>query len=230
MKRIFFSRNALFVCCFVIPGIFIFGMFRSFHSDIPVRLLPYYGTTKYDTLKKGTSILIDTNYFHVPGFHFRSQNGNEVTDRDLAGSIYVAEYFITSDSGKYRTTMKNMETVYQEFKENPDVKFVSFTGDSAALLRKYAREYDADATQWLFLTGNKNDLFKLARYGYLLEPGTDEAKFNLTSQLVLVDKEGHIRGYYDGARDREIEKLKVEINLLLRTYDYDKKHTIQPPS
>ena len=124
-----------------------------------------------------------------------------------------------------------MGKVYKQFKGNAEIKFASFTvdpsHDSVPVMCSYAEKYGADAIQWLFLTGAKKDLYNLARYGYLLDVGRDQDDFIPTPQFVLVDREGHIRGYYDGTRDREIEKLKVEINILLQTYSYYKNHLIQ---
>jgi protein SCO1 len=236
MKKIFLDRNALFVCCLVILGIFVYGIIKNMRSDAPVRFLPFYGTTKYDTIKKGSSITIDTNYFHVPDFHFRAQDSSEVSEKNFAGSIYVVEYFFTTCPGICPVMNRNLEKVYEEFKGNPEIKFASFTvdptDDSVPVMRSYAAKHDANVKQWFFMTGDKKDLYDLARFGFLMnvEPGDGgPADFIHTPQFVLVDKEGHIRGYYDGTQDREIEKMKAEINILLQTYSYYKNHAIPPP-
>jgi len=233
MRKFFLSRSALFVCCFIILGIFVFGIIRNVHSDAPVRFLPFYGTTKYDTVKNGSSIRVDTDYYHVPAFHFRAQDGSEMTEKNFAGSIYVAEYFVTSGSVICRAMNKNMEKVFEHFKGNKEIKFASFTSDpandSVPVIRSYVEKYGAGTKQWIFLTGDKSDLFDLARYGYLMNAGRNQDDLVQTSQFVLVDKQGHIRGYYDGTRDREIGKLVVEMNILQQTYAYYKNHSIQAP-
>ena len=99
--------------------------------------------------------------------------------------------------------------------------------DSIPVLAEYARIHHADASQWMFVTGDKKELYNIARTGYYLNAEQGDGgpeDFIHTQNFALIDKEKHIRGYYDGTKSKEIEQLISDIKLLLQEYVYREKN------
>jgi protein SCO1/2 len=125
-----------------------------------------------------------------------------------------------------------LERVYQAFSTRSDVLILSHTVepeiDSAATLMTYAKLHGVKDQKWLFLTGEKKHLYDMARTSYLLndESGNgDEDDFIHTQNFVLVDKEKHLRGFYDGTDSAEVSRLITDIQVLIETYDYAEKQS-----
>ena len=126
----------------------------------------------------------------------------------------------------------NLERVYKEFKDKPEFMIVSHTVDpemdTVPVLMEYAKKHGVVSKKWLFLTGEKPKLYDIARKGYLLnaEEGTGDADdFIHTQNFALIDKEKHIRGFYDGTDSLEINRLIQDVKLLLKEYDYKERTT-----
>ena len=124
----------------------------------------------------------------------------------------------------------NLERVYKEFEKEPEFMIVSHTvdpeTDSVPVLMDYAKKHGVISNKWLFLTGEKPKLYDIARKGYLLnaeEGNGDDDDFIHTQNFALIDKEKHIRGFYDGTDSLEINRLIQEIKLLLKEYDYKER-------
>jgi protein SCO1/2 len=99
--------------------------------------------------------------------------------------------------------------------------------DSVNVMLNYAKLHGVNDKRWLFLTGDKKHLYDLARQGYLLnaeEGNGGEEDFIHTQNFALVDKERHLRGFYDGTDSAEVSRLIIDIKLLLEEYDYKEKH------
>ncbi|SHL86564.1 protein SCO1/2 [Chitinophaga jiangningensis] len=157
----------------------------------------------------------------VPGFSFTDQEGNTRTQADVKGKIYVAEYFFTTCTGICPKMNANMEKVYKEYKDKPDFLILSHTvdpeHDSVPVLKTYAAKHGADSKNWWFLTGDKKQLYRLARQGYLVDDGTPggDEDFVHTQWFALVDKVGRIRGLYEGTKEKDVQKLIVDIDRLM---------------
>jgi protein SCO1/2 len=119
-----------------------------------------------------------------------------------------------------------MTRVQEEFKNNLNLQIVSFTVDpeidTVEQMKRYAQMHSANSEQWHFLTGKKDDLYRLARTSFfLLKPAEVEnqgdagSDFIHTNNFVLVDKNKQIRGYYDGTSEREVDQLIIDIKKLL---------------
>ena len=106
----------------------------------------------------------------VRSFAFTDQEGKTVTNDDVKGKIYAVEYFFTTCKGICPKMNENMAEVYQAFRGNKDVLILSHTvdpvKDSVKAMKAYSLKYDADPNQWLFLTGDKKELYDMARYSY----------------------------------------------------------------
>ena len=204
----------------LIPLLFVGWFLMAKKENKPLRYLPYFGPKH--VLKHN-----DTSYHLIPPFQFTNQFNELTTQRQTEGKLYVTDYFFTTCHSICPVMNTNLERVYKEFKEDPDFLILSHTvdpeTDSVPVLMHYARQHGVTNKKWLFLTGDKPALYQQARKGYLLNAeagngGPDD--FIHTQNFALVDKEHHIRGFYDGTDSMEINRLIREIKLLENEYDY----------
>lgn len=162
----------------------------------------------------------------IQEFSFTDQEGKPYGSKDLKGKIYVAEYFFTTCGTICPRMNAEMQRVQAAYKGEDRFKIVSFTvnpeTDSVAQMKMYAEGHQADPKQWHFLTGEKTDLYKLARRSFfVLKPaeaanqGDVGSDFIHTNYFVLVDTQKRIRGYYDGTDSREVDKLIGDVRKLL---------------
>lgn len=170
----------------------------------------------------------DTTYFMVPDFKLVNQNGDTISQKNLDGKIYVANFFFASCPGVCPKMTDEVKTVQDEFKKNNDVVFVSHTvdpeHDSLPALTAFAKKHGADLTKWFFVTGNQDSIYDLAIKGYLVPAAEDaraEGGFLHSQDLLLIDKDKRIRGIYDSLDPKEIQRLKDEIKVLI--YEYKEK-------
>ena len=138
----------------------------------------------------------------------------------------MAEYFFTTCGTICPIMNMEMQRVQEAFNGNEGFKILSFTvdpeTDSVAQMKNYADGHSADPKQWHFLTGEKKDLYQLARRSFfVLKPAEAEnqgdvgSDFIHTNYFVLVDRQKRIRGYYDGTDSKEVDKLIEDIQKLM---------------
>jgi protein SCO1/2 len=202
------------------PVLFLAWYYISEKENKPARYLPYFGP-------KNALKVNDTTYHFIPVFEFTSQYNEKVTLATVKNKIYVSEYFFTTCKSICPVMNNNLQRVHKEFKTKKDFLILSHTvdpeEDSVTVLKEYAKNHDVNDQSWLFVTGSKKQLYELARKGYLLnaEEGTGgEDDFIHTQNFALIDKEQHIRGFYDGTDSLEINRLIQDIKLLYKEYDY----------
>ena len=161
----------------------------------------------------------------VQPFSFTNQDGKTITNRDVDGKVYVAEYFFTTCKGICPKMNNNLKSVYESFKGDPDFRILSHSvdpeTDSVARMKRYADSMQADSKTWYFLTGTKESLYHTARVSYLLDdPKNDretvENQFIHTQFFAVVDKNGQVRKIYDGLKKDEIRALQEDIGSLLK--------------
>ena len=165
----------------------------------------------------------DTIFHQIPDFSLLSQQGKAFTGADLEGSIYIANFFSTNCPSNCQKIASQLVRVQEAFETKPEVKIVSITADpendAAETLQQFAAKYGAREDKWHFLKGNRQDVVRLAKEGYFLPvPDEGQQSFTYSDKLVLVDKEGKIRGIYEGTDLAEIDRLITEINVLLDEY------------
>jgi len=162
---------------------------------------------------------------NVPPFSFNDQEGKPVTDKDLAGKVYVAEYFFTTCRGICPKLNTNIKDIARDFAAESNFRILSYTvdpeTDSVARMKVYADSMGADPKKWFFLTGRKDSLYHLARSGYLLDDPKNNAtnineQFLHTQFLALVDKGGRVRKIYDGLKKDELSDMEKDIRVLLK--------------
>lgn len=162
---------------------------------------------------------------YVKTFRFVDQNGDTVTEHNVEGKVYVANFFFVTCKGICPNMNGNLRQVYTAYKGNADVLFLSHTcqpeNDSVPALKTYQQQIGADGKQWRFVTGDKLSLYDMARESYHIDDpknnvGKIEDQFLHSQFLALVDRSGKVRGIYDGLKGSEIGKLKEDIEDLLK--------------
>lgn len=178
--------------------------------------------------------LVDESLRHVQknhtiaNFELINQNGETITHQDYQDKIYVADFFFTRCQTICITMAFHMSELQEEYKDDDDILFLSHSVtpvmDSVSVLKAYAESKGVIDGKWNVTTGSKKHIYELARKSYFAvvdEGNGDENDFIHTEQFVLVDKERHIRGYYDGTEKKDMEKLKTDISVLKEEYRND---------
>lgn len=161
----------------------------------------------------------------VQPFSFTNQDGKQVTKDDVAGKVYVTEYFFTHCDGICPTMNNNMRLVYEEFKSDTNFLILSHTcdpdRDSVAQMKYYADSMKVDTKRWIFLTGRKDSLYNTARVSYTIDDPANSLK-NIDDQFIhsqfwaLVDKKGNVKKIYDGLKESEVNSLISAAQRLLK--------------
>lgn len=170
----------------------------------------------------------DTIFHKVPDFKLISQKGETITPEKLDDGVYVVNFFFATCPGICKKMSSQMVRVQEKFRNNPAVKLVSITvnpeHDSVEVLQDYADQYGANNDQWYFLTGSREQIYTLAKEGFYLPVQQVEGQqdFIHSEKFLLVDKNGHVRGIYDGTVTKDVDRLVTEINVLLDEYSKNK--------
>jgi protein SCO1/2 len=181
----------------------------------------YYAMIKYTDFEEVKLPVLNT----VQPFAFLRQDSAMAAQKDVRNRIYVAEYFFTTCKGICPKMNKNMKAIYEQFKTDSNFLIVSHTvnpdTDSLPVLRHYADSLGADVSNWWFLTGSKESLYKTARESYLLDDPKNSTKnieeqFLHTQFFTLVDRQGRVRGVYDGIKKEEVDQLMTDIKTLIK--------------
>lgn len=182
--------------------------------------VPYYDTPDFTPLWLSK---VPDSLHTISNFAFTDQDGNRISNTDFKGKIYVANFFFTGCPSICPSMTKNMKMVADTFIKNDDVKFISHSvdpeRDSVTRLKLYADQYGVNANQWHMVTGNKTEIYSLARKSYFAEEdigfNKDSTEFLHTEHFVLVDKNSRLRGIYNGTLVLEMQRLKDDIRILL---------------
>ena len=153
----------------------------------------------------------------LPDFELIDQDGNTVMLGDLKGHVWVANFFFTSCPVQCPMMNMKMRQIQRALPDGAPARLVSITvdpdNDSPEVLADYAKSYRTRDNRWMFLTGDKQAIIDLARNGFKL-PATDDPYVH-SLRLVLVDRDGRIRGYFDSTNDESIASLQQKMKLLL---------------
>lgn len=156
-----------------------------------------------------------TSIHRIPAFSFINQDGETVTEKTVEGKIYVADFIFTRCAGICPKMTANMRILQEKFKNDPAVLLLSHSVtpemDSVPVLKKYAMARGVVSGKWHLLTGNKDDIYRLAKKEYFAGDtiGYYQAgnEFLHTENFILVDQHRRIRGVYNGTLPLEMERL-----------------------
>ena len=214
-----FKKYKGFITIFLIVSSGILILF--YNALDPERRLPIYqpSMVNYE--------LVDSTLQHVKKFHkiapftLTNQNGKIVTEHDYNNKIYVADFFFTTCPTICPKMTENMGQLQNEYLEDSQIKFISFSVtpqiDSVQQLKKYAIEKGVNDCKWNLVTGNKKEIYSLARKSYLaVKDDGDGGQFDMihTENFILVDPEKRIRGFYDGTDIEAMNTLITDISIL----------------
>ncbi|WP_214070471.1 SCO family protein [Mucilaginibacter sp. dw_454] len=181
--------------------------------------LPIYGNRTPVTNTVAGKTTTDTLYQTIPDFKTVNQYGDSISSKNLKGQIYVADFFFTTCPSICPVMAKNMLDVYNAYKNDKDVKIISYTidpkHDSVNVLKKYADKLGVAGNTWWFLQGKKEEIYKLSE-SYLVRKPEEDAKqmFIHDGYFILIDKQKRIRGTYDGTVPDQVTHLIADIKTL----------------
>ncbi|HEY4966992.1 MAG TPA: SCO family protein [Puia sp.] len=193
-------------------SIFFLVLFLVFYF-LMTMVIPGFGKTGLPVLSK------------VQTFSFLNQNGQRITNRDVEGKVYLAEFFFTTCPGICPKMNTNLRPVYDKYKNEPGFLILSHTvnpaTDSVVRLKHYADSLGVDASHWIFLTGKKDSLYLAARVSYMLDDPKNnlsplDEQFIHTQFFALVDKKGQVRSVIDGLNKDELKEMQKQIDELLK--------------
>lgn len=168
----------------------------------------------------------DTVYHRIADFKFVDQDSAEVTNQTFGNKIYVADFFFTSCRTICPIMKTQMLRVYDSIQNDPDVLLLSHTidpeYDTVGLLHDFAERLGVKSSKWHFVTGNKDDIYKIAQTSYFAAAGEDESEpqgFIHSGHFLLIDKERRIRGKYDGTKEEDVNRLLGDIARLKKEYE-----------
>ncbi len=187
------------------------------------RKLPILGERVAEEKVVNGKTIVDTIYQSIPPFSFLNQDGISITNASLKGKIYVADFFFITCPTICPIMKREMLRVYEKFKGNPNIILISHTidpeHDTLALLKDFCTRMGSDGKQWMFLTGEKEKIYEIAEKGYYstaLADSTEPGGFIHSGGFILVDKQQHVRGIYDGTETEEVDQLIKDMDILLK--------------
>ena len=219
----FFKKYKLFFGVFF--GIAAIVLYLFYNALKPIKVLPVYqpAMVNYE--------LVDSTLQHIKKLHqiapFRltNQNGKIITQRDYQDNIYVADFFFTTCPTICPKMTENMALIQARILDDSQVKLLSFSVtpqiDSVAQLKRYAIEKEVNDQKWNLVTGDKKEIYTLARKSFLaVKEDGDGGPFDMihTENFILVDPEKRIRGFYDGTDIKAMEELLQDITTLKQEY------------
>tara|TARA_B100001057_G_scaffold501075_1_gene620275 strand:- start:9872 stop:10537 length:666 start_codon:yes stop_codon:yes gene_type:complete len=213
------KKYGLFV--FIMLSISSAAVFMFYSVLTPEKKLPIYqpNMVKYE--------LVDSTVQHIKRFHkidnfsLVNQNNQVVTNKNYDGKIYVADFFFTTCPGICPIMKENMVFLQEEFKDDDNLLLLSHSVtpeiDSVPVLKKYSEEKGVIDSKWNMVTGDKKQIYNLARKSYLVAEDIESSSaFDMihTENFVLVDTQRRIRGFYDGTNNDSMEELINDIKIL----------------
>ena len=221
--RAFLSQFKFFGLVLGIISIII--IYLMYNALKPKERLPVYQPNMVNP-ELVDSTLHDTKKYHtIADFELLNQNGKKITQKDYENKIYIADFFFTTCPSICPIMTKNMAEIQGNILNDDDVLLLSHSVtpqiDTVAQLKKYALEKGVIDTKWNLVTGDKKQIYELARKSYLaVKNDGDGGPFDMihTENFILVDKERRIRGFYDGTDNEDIEKLLKDLETLRTSY------------
>ena len=219
------ARYRKFILYFaLLSGVILLLFYRAL---VPKKILPIYQPAEVSFELVDSSLQHVKKYHKIANFSLTNQNGNRISQRDYQGKIYVADFFFTTCPSICPIMTNNMAYIQSKIMDDPQVKLLSFSVtpeiDSVPQLKKYALEKGVNDKKWNLLTGDKKEIYTLARKSYfVVKEDGDGGPHDMihTENFVLVDPEKRIRGYYDGTDKAAMENLLADLKTLKEEYDF----------
>lgn len=221
--RSFFAKFKLFGIVLLIVSAVIVSLF--YNALQPKEMLPVYQPAMVNFELVDSTLQHVKKYHTIADFALTNQNGKLVTQKDYRNKIYIADFFFTTCPTICPIMTKNMAAIQDKILNDEEVMLLSHSVtpdiDSVPQLKKYALEKGVMDSKWNLVTGNKQQIYELARKSYLaVKTDGDGGPYDMihTENFILVDKERRIRGFYDGTNRAEIDKLLEDLKILKNSY------------
>ena len=215
----FFSNYKFFAIVLLVLSLVIISIFYQILK--PKEVLPVFQPAQVNKELVDSTIQYVKKYHTIADFSLINQNGKTVTQDTYNDKIYIADFFFTTCQTICPIMTDHMVILQNKLKHDPDVMLLSHTVtpkiDSVAQLKKYALNKGVLDTKWNLVTGDKKEIYELARKSYLaVKSYGDGGDYDMihTENFILVDQKKRIRGYYDGTRKEDIELLLNDIDIL----------------
>ena len=217
----FFSNYKWIGLSIIVWGIISICLFYTILK--PIERLPVYQPASVNNELVDSTIVHKINYHKISDFSLTNQNGEIVTQKKYDNKIYVADFFFTTCQSICPIMTKNMKDLQDKLIEDSEILLLSHTVfpeiDSVEVLKKYAIDNSVIDSKWDLVTGDKKEIYDLARKSYLAAKGNKFSEYDLihTENFVLIDKKKQIRGFYDGTDKEEINRLINDIKKLKKS-------------
>jgi protein SCO1/2 len=221
--RSFFAKFKFFGIVLLIVSAVIISLF--YNALQPKEILPVYQPAMVNFELVDSTLQHVKKYHTIADFSLTNQNGKMVTQKDYENKIYIADFFFTTCPTICPIMTKNMAGLQDKIMDDKEVMLLSHSVtpdiDSVPQLKKYALEKGVDDRKWNLVTGDKKEIYELARKSYLaVKTDGDGGPYDMihTENFILVDKERRIRGFYDGTNTEAMEKLLSDLEILKASY------------
>jgi protein SCO1/2 len=190
----------------------------------PQKTLPIFQPSTVNLKLVDSSIQYVSKYHNISAFSLINQNGDTITEKFYNGKIYVADFFFTTCQDICPIMTRNMHVLQEKLKDDDEILLLSHTVmpevDNVETLKKYSMDYNVNDSKWNLVTGDKEQIYNLARKSYLAAENVEFKKYDLihTENFVLIDRESQIRGFYDGTKIDEINLLLDDLKILKNSY------------
>ena len=218
MKSLLYKYRKFFIVLIVFSVVTI----SLFYSALkPKKTLPIYNPSDVNPELVDSTIQYKSKYHTIADFSFINQNGDTITQKNYEGKIYVADFFFATCGSICPKMSTNLVDVQKAVLNNPKVMLLSHTVfpevDSVSVLKAYAVKYGVVDSKWNLVTGDKKEIYTMARKSYLaVKLGRPDQLYDMvhTENFVLVDQKRRVRGFYDGTNKEEIKRLIEDIDFL----------------
>jgi protein SCO1/2 len=226
LRQIMFMKSLLYKYrkFFIVLILFSVVTISLFYSALkPQKTLPIYNPADVNPELVDSTVQYKSKYHTIADFSFVNQNGETITQKDYEGKIYVADFFFTTCGSICPKMSTNLVEVQKAVLNNPKVMLLSHTVfpevDSVSVLKAYAIKYGVVDSKWNLVTGDKKQIYTMARKSYLaVKQGRPDQLYDMvhTENFVLVDQKRRVRGFYDGTDKEDIKRLLGDIDFLCK--------------
>ncbi len=217
--RAFFAKFKIFGL--VMLGISAVIIVLFYNALQPKKTLPVYQPADFNPELVAPELSHVKKYHTISDFTLINQNGDTITEQDYKDKIYIADFFFTTCLTICPIMTGNMEYLQEQILDDPEVLLLSHSVtpeiDSVPRLKEYALEKGVVDSKWNLVTGDKKQIYELARKSYLaVKTDGDGGPFDMihTENFILVDQKKRIRGTYDGTKKEEMDRLLEDLRIL----------------
>ena len=222
MLAFFKQFKLFFLVLLIVSGIIISIFYSILKVEQP---LPIYQPNRIDASLVDSTIQHKKKYHTIADFKLLNQNGDTITQKTYEGKIYVADFFFTTCQTICPIMTDQMHRIQETIQNDDEVMLLSHSVtpeiDSVAQLKRYAIEKNVNDAKWNLVTGDRKQIYDLARKSYLVVKNDDSEDYGMvhTENFALIDKDRQIRGIYNGISPTSVDSLLHDIKRLKKEYE-----------